>query len=327
MTMRLGKVTENVLKRSVLKPLAGQKYKEGAAVGTDCAFSIKDNGEILLSSTMPVAFESDISGFIAVQGAVNNIIAMGGRPAMVVLSVLLPEDAEEQMLKQIMKSAIEAADLYNVPIGGGHTEVTTAVARAVITATATGEALPETFTPVKNAKAGDDIVMAGYAGMTGTAVLARVREAELKTRYPAHMIEEARDYNRYAADASEAAVAIKSGIRAMHDISYGGVFAALWELAEGSGTGLEADLKKIPIKQETIEICEMLEVNPYQLLTGGMLIAAEDGEQLVAAFAKEGIAARIIGKLQSGNDRILINDDEKRFLELPQADEIHKILG
>ena len=45
--MRLGKVTENVLKRSVLKPLTKQAYKGSAAVGTDCAFSIKEDGKAL----------------------------------------------------------------------------------------------------------------------------------------------------------------------------------------------------------------------------------------------------------------------------------------
>lgn len=55
---------------------------------------------------------------------------------------------------------------------------------------------------------------------------------------------------------SEAAVAARSGVSAMHDITEGGIFGALWEMAEASGVGLEIDLKKIPVRQETIEICE-----------------------------------------------------------------------
>ena len=49
---------------------------------------------------------------------------------------------------------------------------------------------------------------------------------------------------------------MKSGVRAMHDVTTGGIFGALWELAEASGVGLEIELKKIPIRQETVEICE-----------------------------------------------------------------------
>ena len=39
-----------------------------------------------------------------------------------------------------------------------------------------------------------------------------------------------------------------------------------------SGVGLEIDLKKIPIRQETIEICEFFDLNPYKLLSGEMCI-------------------------------------------------------
>ena len=52
----------------------------------------------------------------------------------------------------------------------------------------------------------------------------------------------------------------------MHDITEGGVFGAFWEMASGAGVGLEVDLKKIPIRQETVEICNYFGVNPYQII-------------------------------------------------------------
>ena len=57
-------------------------------------------------------------------------------------------------------------------------------------------------------------------------------------------------YIDYLSIRSEAAVAAKSGVAAMHDLSEGGVFGALWELGQCSGVGLEIDLKKIPIRRE-----------------------------------------------------------------------------
>lgn len=83
------------------------------------------------------------------------------------------------------------------------------------------------------------------------------------------------------------AVAVKSGVSAMHDVTEGGIFGALWEMAEASGVGLEIDLKKIPVRQETIEICEFFGINPYQLISSGcMLMAAEDGNLLVRELEK-----------------------------------------
>ena len=126
---------------------------------------------------------------------------------------------------------------------------------------------------------------------------------------------------------AEAAVAVKSGVRAIHDVSSGGIYASLWEMSEKAGCGLEVDLRKIPVRQETIEICEFFELNPYQLMSGGaLLIATGDGKGLVKKLEDEGIPATVIGALKEGNDKIIVNGDEKRFLESPQADEIHKVL-
>ena len=85
-------------------------------------------------------------------------------------------------------------------------------------------------------------------------------------------------------------------------------------------------MKKIPIRQETVEICEYFDVNPYKILSGGcLLIATEDGNGLVMELEKANIPAVIIGKATDGNDRVLLNEDERRFLETTQTDELHTI--
>ena len=82
------------------------------------------------------------------------------------------------------------------------------------------------------------------------------------------------------------------------------------------------------MKQETIEIAEFFELNPYQMLSGGsLLIAVENGKEMGRCLQNAEIPAVVIGKLTEGKDRILINEEETRYLEMPQADEIHKVLG
>ena len=92
-----------------------------------------------------------------------------------------------------------------------------------------------------------------WIGLEGTAKLAHARREELLSRYPAHLIDEAEAFEQYFSVIPEAATAMKSGVRAMHDVTTGGIFGALWELAEASGVGLDITLKKIPIRQETVE--------------------------------------------------------------------------
>ena len=82
------------------------------------------------------------------------------------------------------------------------------------------------------------------------------------------------------------------------------------------------------IRQETVEICEYFDVNPYGLISSGaMLMATEDGESLVKDLCEAGIPATVIGKAVAGNDRVIIREDERRFLEPPKTDELYKVLG
>ena len=134
-------------------------------------------------------------------------------------------------------------------------------------------------------------------------------------------------YVEYLPIISEAAVAVSSGVSAMHDVTEGGIFGALWEMAEASGVGLDVDLKKIPVRQETIEICEFYGINPYRLISSGsMLMATTDGNKMVRELEKAGIHAVVIGKVTEGKDRVIRKDEEEHsFLERPKTDELYNI--
>jgi hydrogenase maturation factor len=172
-----------------------------------------------------------------------------------------------------------------------------------------------------------DIVVSKWVGLEGTAILAKEKTEELRRRFPQPFIDKAKVFDQMMSIIPEAAVAVKSGVRAMHDVSEGGIFGALWELAQCGDVGLEIDLKKIPIRQETIEICEFFDINPYKMMSGGsLLMATEDGNALVRELEKAGIFAAVIGKATGSNDRVLLNEEERRFLETTQTDEIYKAL-
>ena len=322
--MRIGKITENALKRSVLK-LLRTEYKDvkSAAVGSDCAFS--SNKEAFSAVSTVTADISD-PGFYAVMKAQTALFSQGISPDHVTVSIMLPVDAEEKMVKDIVKGAISAAKRCDVPYAGGHTEVTDAVSRALVTATAVAGKSEENLT-LSKPEAGDDLVITKWIALEGTSMLAAERKENLSSRYPIPFIEEAERFKELLDIRAEAAVAVESSVSAIHDISSGGIYASLWEMSERAGCGLEVDLRKIPVRQETIEICEFFEINPYQLLSGGaLLLATKDGESLVKKLEDKGIPAIVVGVLKEGNDKIIINGEEKRYLESPQSDEIHKVL-
>ena len=179
--------------------------------------------------------------------------------------------------------------------------------------------IPRPIIESKTAGVGQDIVVSKWIGLEGTAKLAGENYERLRERFPARMIEEAAGFDRYLSVIPEAATAMKSGVCGIQAVSRGGIFAGLWEMAEEAGVGLEADLRKIPVRQETIEICEFFGENPYELLSGGCLImTAEDGNALVTSLLREGIPAVVIGRTTRGNDRVLYNEGRRQFLNRPR---------
>ena len=209
-------------------------------------------------------------------------------------------------------------------IAGGQTRVTTAVKVPCGVVTGIGKISKETHHRLRGAAPGQDVVISKWIGLEGTSLLARQYGELLSERLPVYFVEEAAGFDRLLSVVPEAATAVKSGVCAMHDVSEGGIFGALWELAEGAGVGLTIDLKKLPLRQETVEVCECCNVNPYELLSGGcLLMTCEDGSVLVSALRAEGIAAVTVGKVTDSNDRILVNEDEVRYLDRPKVDQIY----
>ncbi|MBR5565532.1 MAG: AIR synthase family protein [Roseburia sp.] len=328
--MKIGKVPENVLERSVFKQLHTKRSEVllGAGVGEDCAAVKLEEDEIFVLSTDPITGTAKDIGKLAIQITVNDLASSGAEPIGVLLTILLPPEAKESHLKKIMNQMEEACAMAKVQIMGGHTEVTPVVNQPVVTVCGVGKVKEGKLVLSSGARPGMDIVVTKWVGIEGTSIIAKEKEEELKTRFSASFIDKAKELDVYLSVLSEAAVAVNSGVSAMHDITEGGIFGALWEMAEASGIGLDIDVKKIPIRQETIEICEFYGINPYRLISSGsMLMATEDGNKMVRELEKVGINAVVIGKATEGKDRMIRKDEEEHsFLERPKTDELYQVL-
>lgn len=58
-----------------------------------------------------------------------------------------------------------------------------------------------------------------------------------------------------------------------------------------------------------------------------MLLACSHGSEITDRLRRRGISAAIIGKLTENNDKVVIQNGEKRYLEPPKGDEIYKVIG
>lgn len=326
--MKVGKVSETILKRSIIKQIHTKRDEVllGAGVGEDCAAMKLSPGEIFVISTDPITGTVKDVGMLAIQITANDLASSGAEPVGVMLTVLLPEEVEEADIREMMRQVEDACAHFHIQVMGGHTEVTRAVTQPVISVTGVGKVREERLVSTAGAKPGQDILVTKWIGIEGTSIIAKEKEKELLEHFSAAFVDTAKGFDQYLSVLPDSRIAVEHGVSAMHDVTEGGIYGALWEVAEASGIGLEIDLKAIPIRQETVEICEYFELNPYYLISSGcMLMAADRGHDLVRKLEAAGIPAAVIGKATDGRARRIWNGGEESYLERPKTDELYKI--
>lgn len=328
--MNIGKVPENVLKRAVFKQIRHRRPEVilHPGVGEDCAAAALAPDEAFVFSTDPITGAEQGMGTLAVHITANDLASAGAEPVGILTSIILPPGTREIKLRRFMEEIESACKELQIEIMGGHTEVSAVVNKPVITVTGVGKVKRDRIVSTAGLQPGDELVMTKWAGLEGTSILATEHREELLTKLPEELVDTAAGFIQYISVVPEAAVAVQTGVTAMHDVTEGGIFGALWEMGEASGVGILADIQKIPIRQETIEVCEFYGLNPYQLISSGsMLIGCPKGNLLVEKLQEAGISAAVIGRAVEGNDRIVSHGGEKRFLEPAGSDELYKISG
>lgn len=337
--MRTGKVSESILKRSIIKTI---KYKRkeitaGAKPGNDA--TVLENQFILASANAGYQIANANFKFDckrALMNAANNVAAKGGEPIGARIDLVLPESMFESDLREIMEYLVEEAKKLNIQIAGGNTEVSKHINKPMMNVTVFGKKIDlsqsdsisdSEIEETETDKSGQmDIVMTKYIAMSGTVALTKENYPYLLTKFQKSYLQKALDLEEHMSVIHEAAVAGNCGVQVMHDLSRGGIFSGLWELAEITKKGIEVELTKIPVLQETIELCEQFGLNPYNLMSdGALLFVCTNGEKLVSELEHHNIKACVIGKLTDSNDKVITKNEERRYIEPPKGDELDKL--
>ena len=293
-------------------------------IGEDCT-AIEFGDYACVLSTDPITGAEKGIGALAVHISCNDVASSGVKPLALLVTIMAPPTATEEDIRTIMQESGEAAAQLGVEIAGGHTEITSAVNRIIVSTTAIGKILKNKLVKTSGAKIGDAVIMTKYAGLEGTAILAKDREAELKEYLTSEQLESAKALSKQISVVKEGVLAGEFGVNSMHDVTEGGILGAAWEVAESSNTGIEIILDSIPVLGETQRICEYYKLNPYRLISSGsMIITCSDGEALLKLFKEQDIPAAIIGKIIE-KDRVIIENGRIAEMEAPGPDELFKI--
>ncbi len=312
--MKIGKLSNQELIECVLSVIKRRRKEVivPSSLAQDCAsFEIEDR---ILISTDPITGADERAGELAIKINANDISAAGGEPVLAVLTVLAPPTATLAQIKKIMQQAEQEAESCNLEIVGGHTEFTDAVNKIVVNATIIGRT--KKHITANSARAGDSIIITKTVGIEGTSILANDCKTKLQQFLTKEELQEAAELGKSISIAKEAAIARQFDISAMHDITEGGVFGAIAEMAESSGVGALIDVGSIQVADVTKKICRALQTDVYRLISSGsLIISTNQPDEVIAALNAKNIPAAKIGVFTANRDIIADFGDKKEYLE------------
>jgi hydrogenase expression/formation protein HypE len=247
----------------------------------------------------PVEFPGGDIGKIAVCGTVNDLAVGGARPLWLSAAFIIEEGTEIALLRRIVSSMKTEADKAGVRIVTGDTKV---VGRGMadkvfVTTAGVGAIPPGCDLAASHAQPGDVVLVNGYLGDHGAAILAARGDMALSTELQSdcaglgHLM--------------DAVLKAAPATRAARDATRGGVASVLNEVAEAAGVSIEIEETALPLRAEVRGMCEILGLDPLYLANEGTLVLIVPQDQADAALTAmrslpEGREARKIGQVGAG---------------------------
>jgi hydrogenase maturation factor len=329
MKLPLGKISIEILRDVIFQNL-GLKHNEvvlGPSAGFDGAV-INVGNKSLIVSTDPITGAIERIGWLAVNINANDIATFGVEPAFFLSCILLPENANRQMVETISAQMDKAAKKLGMAIVGGHCEVTPGLTNPIAVGCAMGLTEKGNYVTAGGAKLGDKLILTKSAGIEGTAILATDREKQLEKAMTTKMLQNAKNFYNQISVVKDAITAFKTGgVRAMHDPTEGGVAGGIHEIADASNLGVEILEEKIPVQHETAEICKFFKIDPLRLISSGALLISakpESATKIIESLEQQKIHASIIGEFSKNlHERTMIGKDKKiQVLPRPLSDHL-----
>jgi hydrogenase expression/formation protein HypE len=310
--MKVGKLTVDDLRELIFKNLKSTRKEvlSNPEIGGDCAI-VDSKDKVIYLSSDPITGTSKGIGKLSVNINCNDIATAGVEPLGLMVTILAPEGTKREEIEEIAKEIQEECDKLNVDVLGGHTEITSAVNKIIISATAIGLGEKEEI-KIKER----------------TGIIAYEKEEELKERFGPELLEKAKKFLEKTSVVREGLIG-KKYAKGMHDVTEGGILGAVWEMGEFYGLGVELIEENLIVGEETLKIAQHFNIDPLRLISSGtmlMIYPKEARESIVEELKRKGIESFIIGKFISGDEKYILGKNGKTWIAPPESDELYKVL-
>lgn len=323
--MEEGKLTNHTLQK-ILFDKINIKNKEvliGAGIGKDTAL-LNFEGDLFSISTDPITGSKNGIGRLCVNISCNDIATSMATPVAMMVTMLIPTYANIEDVEEIIDEILLTCEENNVDLIGGHTEVTSSVNKFILSGVCIGRKENISHpTP----KANDKIVMSKYAGLEGSAIISLDLKEEVEKFLTKEEISKTSKLIKDTSVIKEGLIAKNLNVSLLHDATEGGILGGVWEMAENSGLGAIIDIDKILILDETKKIAKHFNINPYKLISSGvMLFITDDDEKLKKELDKQNIPSSTIGYLTKEKEIYTLKNGVKEILSPPSQDELYKVI-
>ena len=253
----------------------------------------------------PLEFPGGNIGTLAINGTVNDLAVGGAKPLYLSCSFIIEEGLPLETFTRILQSMRQAADSTGVLIVTGDTKVVQrGGADQLFINTAGVGIIPHDINPsVRGAQVGDKIIVNGWLGDHGAAILNARGDLALE----ASITSDCAPLHHLVATMLQ----VCPDIHCLRDATRGGLATVLNEFAEQSGVNMYVDEEALPIRTPVRGMCELLGLDPLYLANEGKLVAVVPADQADSTLQAmqtlpEGKEARIIGHVTAGKGHVIL---------------------
>ncbi|MGO8797292.1 MAG: hydrogenase expression/formation protein HypE [Candidatus Sulfotelmatobacter sp.] len=301
-TVLLGHGSGGKLSAELVRDIFLPALRNPALARLDDQAIVNVNGQRLAITTdsfvvKPLFFPGGDIGSLAVHGTVNDLAMGGATPLFLSAAFIIEEGFSMEQLRCVANSMHQAADAAGVQVVTGDTKVVEKGKGDGLFINTTGIGLvPDGIELSADcARPGDKVILSGFIGDHGIAILAQREGLEFETQIQSDSA------------ALHTLVAGMLGasreIRCMRDPTRGGVSSTLNEIAQQSHVGIELEESTILVREQVRGACELLGLDPLYVANEGKLIAivaSEAAEAVLQSMRRHplGSAAQIIGAIK-----------------------------
>ena len=315
-----GKLAPELLEHHVLEYRGTDRPEVlvGPRVGEDAAVIAWPSGDFLVASSDPIVGATKGAGRLLVQVNANDIVAKGGEPCYLIVTLILPASQGEYEASVLMAEIDGACRELGVAVVGGHTEFTPRYDRPVLVGTMLGRA--RRVLRVERMEPGGLLVMTKHVGIEGMSILAQDRPDLVAPLLGEEALADVLSWTGLLSVVPEGRL-LRDLARFMHDPTEGGLLGGFGEISRLSRLGLCLHRDAVPVHRHTRHLAQALDFDPLRLISSGVLLAVLPPEHLAEAGRRlDGVSLEwaVVGHVVDGPGDCPPSLDEElwRLLEL-----------